>query len=297
METVHEGGISPAATARVARLGRVRGRVEMLVTRVVACGALAAAVLSAGCSVNSLLTSAAGTGGGGGCSGGKGYSFVLACDSNLGITHMCTEYYSNLPASAEIDMTDTSVCSAGDGTVLSGGCPTVNTLGSCSSIATSGSYGEESIVYEYVTPNLTPAEWQSDCAGSGTYAAPGKPPASPPGASGGTCGTKPAGNPTASGGFSFSVETDLNGQPIECTNYFGVSASGTTSIVNAGEGTTSPCPAGTIDAVCDIHGAGPLGGNEYTLIYYSFAGQDGGGIDASGCASQGGTFSTTYSPP
>jgi hypothetical protein len=258
-------------------------------------GLVAGLVFAGGCSVNSLLT--AGTGATG-CGSSGGYAFVLACDSDFGgATHQCTEYYSNLPSGAGASGTDAQLCSALGGTVLSGKCPTVNTLGSCSSISTSGSYGEEEITYEYASENLTSAQFESDCTGgeTGTYAAPGQPPATPPGAKGGTCGGAPAAS--AGSGFSFSVETDLNGEPLECTNYFGVSSQATASVVNAGEGTTTPCPDnGKVAAVCDIHEAGPLGGTEHALIYYAFADQD-GGIDSSSCAAQGGTFSATYSPP
>jgi hypothetical protein len=191
--------------------------------------------------------------------------------------------------------------------MLSGSCPTANSIGSCTASSTIGVEGVRERIFEYSGSNKTPAAYQAECAKDhGVYSAPdGSSTIGDAGvASGSGCGsTAPTGSggATSSGsGVAFSIATSVNGEVLECTNYVGTVTQAQLNSVLALGAVTTACPRANAACACTMPNGGTFG-TTATLVYYNTAtaGSQASFCQQLGtdCPRQGGTFSATYTPP
>ncbi len=202
------------------------------------------------------------------------WHYLSSCDSMLGgVLHQCQDTYATAGAVAGVSASLPALCSAYSGTLLHAPCPTANSVGSCIITASTGSVAGELVrLTEYAGTGVTVQSFQASCRSEkGTFVPPGG--ASPDGGlagTGATCGAKPTGGGGASGGVAFSIETDLNGQTIECTNYVGaVTAQQLQSVLSIGA-MTGACPTQNAACICKRAGV-DLYGTSATQIFYKTA--------------------------
>lgn len=221
-----------------------------------------------------------GSGSGGPCSslqvGGQKYNLLFACDvPNLfGFgTHLCTEYYSNVP---QVETTFKVLCGTEQGTVTTR-CPTANSFGSCTATSTAGNQGavEATFGYPDADGSGSAGQFKSDCDSGSVYAPPGAPPASTASSGSQIVSTCPQSSGSGSG-VAFSFATLVNGEDLECTNYVGTLTAAQLASVLAIGASTSPCPEKNALCACTKKGAGTFG-TDATLVYYKTSMPSSGG--------------------
>ena len=250
-----------------------------------------------------LVAACSGGGSGGGasqapCGAPAGsWQYLSSCDSKIGgIVHQCQDTYATPAAAASVNVSLSALCGAFGGKLLSSPCPSANSVGSCIITASTGTTeGELERIYEYAEGNVTAQSFETSCMSQNAkFILPnGSLPDGGLAGSGASCGAQPADGGQSSGGVAFAVETVVNGQIVECTNFVGtVTAQQLQSVESIGA-MTSACPAQ--NAACACAQAAGLGtfGTTPTMIYYATTVAGG----SSACADAGVNCSSTYTPP
>lgn len=248
-------------------------------------------------------TGTAGTSGHGGAAGSCDpaslvWQYLLSCDTvTAGIVHTCVDYYATPAAAASSSISFRGSCL---GTVLAAPCPTANSAGSCLTVASAGvvetsSSAAYSRQYGYTDAgNLTASAWQASCQAAhqqyeppGTAASVGVP----------TLVCPAPGTGMGANGFAFAVATVVNGETLQCTNYYGTFTSAELASITSGTAgiMTTPCPA--LHAVCTcVNNTATLGigmVSHADAISYSTS-----FLPMTGCESGAGPSCTTgYTPP
>jgi hypothetical protein len=206
--------------------------------------------------------------------------------------HQCQDTYATPAAVAGVKASLPGLCSAFGGKLLSSPCSSANSLGSCVISASTGTISGELVrIYEYAEANLTVQSFQASCRSqNGSFIFPnGSLPDGGLAGSAANCGTKPS----SSGGLAFAIQTVVNGQVVECTNFVGtVTAQQLQSVQSIGA-MTSACPAQNAACACTQAAGSGTFGTTPTLVYYSTSAA---GV-SSACADAGANCSTTYTPP
>jgi hypothetical protein len=199
------------------------------------------------------------------------WQYLLSCDSTFGSTvHECTDYYATRGAASAVDASFRAVCKALSGTVLDSVCPSAGSVGSCLNTASSGPPGSSpaaalSRTYIY-DPSTTSQSYKANCEKeNGVYAAPGVA-RSPTGTSSAasSCSSE-SGNPD---GGLFSVETVVNGEVIECTNYVGAVTEAQFDSVRQTGALSTPCPLANAICSCSLTPGSGVFGTDPQLVYY-----------------------------
>jgi hypothetical protein len=250
-----------------------------------------------------LLVAACSGGGSGGngtqapCGAPAGnWQYLSSCDSKIGgIVHQCQDTYATPAAASGVNISLPALCTAFGGKLLSSPCPSANSVGSCIITASTGTTEAElERIYEYAEGNVTAQSFETSCMSQNAkFVLPnGSLPDGGLAGTGASCGAQPAGG-QSSGGVAFAIETLVNGQIVECTNYVGtVTAQQLQSVESIGAMTTA-CPAQNGACACAQAAGSGTFGTTPTLIYYSTT----IGGASSACADAGVTCSSTYTPP
>jgi hypothetical protein len=222
------------------------------------------------------------------CSGGQGdsggnqapcgappgdWQYLSSCDSTVGgLVHQCQDTYATPAAVSGVSASLPGLCSAFSGTLLHSPCSAANSLGSCIITASTGTIAGELVrLNEYAEAGLTVQSFQASCRNqNGTFVLPDG--SLPDGGLAGTtasCGTHPIDGGASSGGVAFAIQTVVNGEVVECTNFVGaVTQQQLQSVLSIGA-MTSACPTQNAACAC-TQGAG-LGtfGTTATQVYYT----------------------------
>lgn len=187
-------------------------------------------------------------------------------------------------------------CTARHGTESQGPCTAQESVGSCVSTVTSGTYTVYQKLFEYSTSRGTSS---SSYAGScqregGAYEAPAGSSSLAVGAASEShtgCVAADTVDSSNSSFAGFSVQLTTNGKLLGCTNYYGTFSEATVSAVH---GVRAPCPNdGTVVGTCDIPQSGVPGPTHTMSVDYGTASAQA----PRECAAAGGTYSATYTLP